>query len=39
MVNPESRLRRVTAEAVLNEVLKEIKVPSGIAATGEKGRE
>ena len=39
MVNPESRLRRVTAEAVLNEVLKEIKVPSGIAETGEKGRE
>ncbi len=39
MVNPESRLRRVTAEAVLNEVLKEVKVPSGISMTGERGRE
>jgi len=39
MVNPESRLRRVTAEAVLGEVLKEVKVPAGIPMSGEKGRE
>lgn len=39
IVNPESRLRRVTAEAVLMEVLKETPVPSGASVTGEWGRE
>ncbi len=38
LVNPESRLRRVTAEAVLNDLLKEVKVPSGPGMTGERGR-
>ena len=28
-LNPESRLRRVTTEAVLNDILKETAVPSG----------
>jgi len=32
LVNPESRLRRVTAEAVLNDILKEVRVPAGIGA-------
>lgn len=36
LVNPESRLRRVTAEAVLNDVLKEVRVPAGVNASGER---
>lgn len=30
LVNPESRLRRVTAEAVLNDILKEVRIPAGV---------
>ena len=36
LVNPESRLRRVTAEAVLNDILKEVRVPAGIGPSGER---
>lgn len=36
LVNPESRLRRVTAEAVLNEALKEVPVPAAAAVSGER---
>lgn len=32
LVNPESRLRRVTAEAVLNDILKEVRIPAGVGA-------
>lgn len=36
LVNPESRLRRVTAESVLNEALKEVPVPAAAAVSGER---
>lgn len=36
LVNPESRLRRVTAEAVLNDILKEVRVPAGIGPSAER---
>ncbi len=32
IVNPESRLRRVTANAVLTDILKEVAVPTGVPA-------
>jgi len=36
LVNPESRLRRVTAEAVLNDALKEVPVPAAATVSGER---
>lgn len=35
ILNPESRLRRVTADAVLGEILKEIAVPAGVGSWKE----
>ena len=32
ILNPESRLRRVTADSVLAEILKEVAVPAGVAS-------
>lgn len=32
IVNPESRLRRVTADSVLTEILKEVPIPTGISS-------
>jgi len=31
ILNPESRLRRVTTETVMNDILKEVSVPAGVA--------
>ncbi|MFA7692350.1 MAG: MoxR family ATPase [Candidatus Hydrogenedentales bacterium] len=35
IVNPESRLRRVTAEAVLDDILKEIPIPAAAMVSGK----
>jgi len=32
ILNPESRLRRVTAESVLKDIMKEVAVPAGVAS-------
>jgi MoxR-like ATPase len=32
ILNPESRLRRVTTDLVLNDLMKEVAVPAGVAS-------